>query len=322
MKFSIITPVYNSFKYMKFYFESLENQTMKDFEVILIDDCSTDDTYGRLKQYMKDSNLDIRLYKTPDNIGPGGARNMGMAKANGEWIIFIDSDDAISHNMLEKLNEIQKNVDINCIVYDSNLYNRHNDLIRSINSIYNMDEGFISVYDMIAYGIGGIRKCFKLELLQNGRFKFTNLKRGEDLIFYNEMFSHNDMVIYYTKQKLYYIHQRAGSLSRGAETYNIMIIVYDELYKRVKKEYHEALKTSSVRLLLYGGVLQMLSSGSSSKEILSFIEEYEKNFPDWYNSNGRKRLTCSKKLFLLAIKMKMIHLLRIMSIIHVFLTRR
>lgn len=102
-RFSIIIPTYNAGKYIEQCIESVLTQTFKDYELIVIDDCSTDD--GEiLKRLQKNPN--IIFDKTPRNLRSGGARNLGIQRAKGEYIIFLDSDDALYDNKtLEKINE-------------------------------------------------------------------------------------------------------------------------------------------------------------------------------------------------------------------------
>lgn len=82
-KYSVITPMYKSFNLMEKYFNSLEGQTYKDFEVVIVDDCSPNDAYDCVLAYSKTSRLDIRVFKTEKNGGPGIARNIGMENARG-----------------------------------------------------------------------------------------------------------------------------------------------------------------------------------------------------------------------------------------------
>ncbi|PWX16163.1 hypothetical protein CYK66_10230 [Clostridium perfringens] len=103
LKYSIITPMYNSFNYMKRFFESFENQTMKNFEIIIIDDCSSDGSYQKLLEFIKTIKLNIKVLKTSKNSGPGNARNMGIKAAKGEWITFVDNDDWVDKCLLEKV---------------------------------------------------------------------------------------------------------------------------------------------------------------------------------------------------------------------------
>ena len=103
MKYSIITPMHNSFQYMQRYFSHFELQTYKDFELIIVDDCSTDDSYDLLLQYMEKSDLNIKCYRLEKNMGPGVARNYALDMAKGEWVTFVDSDDWIEADMYEIL---------------------------------------------------------------------------------------------------------------------------------------------------------------------------------------------------------------------------
>ena len=91
-KYSIITPEYNSFNLMERYFDSLENQTFMDFEIVIVDDCSTDDSYEKLQEYARKSPLSITLKQSEKNFGPGNTRNIGLDNATGEWVTFIDID--------------------------------------------------------------------------------------------------------------------------------------------------------------------------------------------------------------------------------------
>ena len=98
-KISVIVPVYNVKEYIDETIKSIYNQTLKDFELILIDDGSTDGTYEMLKEYESKHN-NIKLIKQ-ENSGPSKARNVGLKEAEGEYIIFVDSDDLLPTDSFE-----------------------------------------------------------------------------------------------------------------------------------------------------------------------------------------------------------------------------
>jgi len=323
MKYSIVTPIYNSFASMQYYFETLKHIPI-DVEILLVDDCSTDNTFDQLCEYQKTSNLNIHVLRTPSNGGPGVARNVGMHHAHGDWIVFLDSDDSLQRGFFEKLDALIMERNPDCIIYDSELYDQHNRLLPKVKkSVYGKKEGFLSVTDAIAFAIPGVRKCFKRELLQNGRITFSNLRRGEDFLFYTMLFSSNpQMVIYYTEQKLYQIHQREGSLSRNTRSDNIMPAIFDYLLTNVAEEYSGAIEIASVRLYLYGGLLILLSNGTSGKAVRSYINEYEKAYPKWYGSIGMTVLGKNKVIFLVLAKCRFVPLMRVYVALHKFLTTR
>ncbi|WP_456867477.1 glycosyltransferase family 2 protein [Galbibacter sp. BG1] len=98
---SIITPVYNSSKFLKENIESVQKQTFVDYEHILIDDCSSDNSVEMIECYnQKDAR--IKLIKLSKNSGAGVARNKGIKEANGRFIAFLDSDDLWDENKLKK----------------------------------------------------------------------------------------------------------------------------------------------------------------------------------------------------------------------------
>ena len=103
VKFSIIIPVYNSEQYLEECLDSVLNQTFEDFEVICIDDGSTDDSKAILEDYAnKDSR--IKIY-SQENKGQGAARNYGMELAEGKYINFLDSDDYLTPNTLKSVHD-------------------------------------------------------------------------------------------------------------------------------------------------------------------------------------------------------------------------
>lgn len=105
MKLSIIVPVYNMAAGGKldFCMRSLVNQTMEDYEIIAVDDKSTDGSLAALRDWEKKFPQKIRVIASPENRRQGGAKNLGLAAAAGEWIGFMDSDDWAAPDMYEKL---------------------------------------------------------------------------------------------------------------------------------------------------------------------------------------------------------------------------
>lgn len=104
---SIITPVYNSKKYLKDTIESVINQDYDNWELILVDDCSTDNSNLIIKTYIKIDER-IRLISVGKNSGVANARNRGIEAANGRYIAFLDSDDLWHSNKLSRQLAIMK----------------------------------------------------------------------------------------------------------------------------------------------------------------------------------------------------------------------
>jgi glycosyltransferase involved in cell wall biosynthesis len=93
MKISIIIPTYNSLKYIEGTIRSVLNSKLVDIEIIVVDDCSTDGTYGWIRRQYPS----ILLFKNDiQSGGPNAGRNLGLSKATGEWINFLDHDDKIN----------------------------------------------------------------------------------------------------------------------------------------------------------------------------------------------------------------------------------
>lgn len=102
-RFSIISPVYNTQEYLKKFLDSVVGQSFSDFELIIVDDGSTDNSVDICCEYMqKDERIKLLKQK---NQGAGPARNYGVSVAKGEYILFFDSDDWLSDMMLERLND-------------------------------------------------------------------------------------------------------------------------------------------------------------------------------------------------------------------------
>ena len=97
---SIIIPSYNSKKFIAYTIESVLNQSYSNFELIIVDDCSTDGSLEFIENYLKDSRISI--YKTEKNSGAALARNRGIQKAKGKYLAFLDSDDIWHPLKLEK----------------------------------------------------------------------------------------------------------------------------------------------------------------------------------------------------------------------------
>ena len=107
MKLSVIVPVYNMVAgdRLSFCLDSLLNQTLPSdsYEIIAVDDCSTDRSYDVLRMYAERHPGRIVAKKTPKNLRQGGAKNLGLSVAKGDWIGFVDSDDFVASSFYETL---------------------------------------------------------------------------------------------------------------------------------------------------------------------------------------------------------------------------
>ena len=107
MRFSVVIPLYNKAPYVKKALESVFAQTFRDFELIVVDDGSTDDSLNVAKEVLDASGIYHQLIHQ-DNAGVSTARNNGVASSNGDYICFLDADDWWAPNFLERMDWLIK----------------------------------------------------------------------------------------------------------------------------------------------------------------------------------------------------------------------
>lgn len=294
-KYSIITPQFNSFELMDKYFDSLLNQTVKDFEVVIVDDCSTDGSWKKLQEYVRQCPLQITLLQAEKNSGPGNARNMGIEAAKGEWITFVDNDDWVARDFLEKIDAVIKKENVNCVIYDYYAWLDGNTSISR--SMYINKRGRKSVSDcMISVRNHTFGKFYKLSECQHVRF--PKIRRCEDVAYVCQAIAACGNA-YYLNEPLYFYRQRPTSLSNNAKMdHSDMVNAFAILEDKFLKKYPLEMKNKSVTDILYGALLMMCKSGKDNTTILNYIKEYEKKYPEWWKCEIIKYLGKPKMAFL------------------------
>lgn len=130
LKVSVILPVYNGEKYLERCMDSIVGQTLKEIEIICVDDGSSDKSFEILEGYgLKDDRIKVLCQK---NAGAGAARNAGLLKAKGEYLSFLDADDFFEPDMLERSYRKAKEQSAQVLVFGSDQYREDLDEFRQI----------------------------------------------------------------------------------------------------------------------------------------------------------------------------------------------
>lgn len=234
-KISIIVPIYNTSKYLNKCIDSIINQTEKDIEIILINDGSTDNSEEIIKEY---NDKRIRYFKKK-NSGIGSTRNMGIRKATGDYLMFIDSDDYIAYDCVEKFYNFAKDTKSDLVVSDF-----YKDVNRNFELIKIQDFESSTLKDnpnIINYiNLGPCNKIYKRELLKNIEFE-ENLKY-EDVPFLIKALKKANKISKINEGLSYYvIHSNSQTTVRDEKIFNIFDIVYIVKDILKEEEYHDAL---------------------------------------------------------------------------------
>lgn len=121
IKVSVVVPIYNVEKYLPKCIDSILNQTLKDIEIILVDDESPDNCPQMIEEYAKVDDRIVTIHQK--NKWLGGARNAGLKVAKGKYVICLDADDYIAHNFCEKLFEFSENNNCDITLFAMNIVN-------------------------------------------------------------------------------------------------------------------------------------------------------------------------------------------------------
>lgn len=175
---SVIIPVYNVEKYLKICLESVVNQTYKNLEIIIVNDGSTDNSLNIMNKYKSDKR--VKIY-SKENGGLSSARNYGIDNSHGEFISFIDSDDYISNDFIEKLYKQIKcdNSDISMCRYirEENKFT-HTYAAKKLNSEDALEK-ILYQDDQTLYSVAAWNKLYRKEIFDDIRYPYG--KYNEDM---------------------------------------------------------------------------------------------------------------------------------------------
>ena len=214
MLISVIIPVYNVEDYLHYAIESLEKQTYKNFEIILVNDGSTDDS-GKLCDEYSEKYSNVRVFHK-ENGGLSDARNFGVQKAKGEFITFLDPDDYLEVYSLELLAGIQEKY--NCDIVSTrvkatelyNVYSNHSLTEEDFENVLLMD-GDVFLEEAYYDKVATVSACGKLYRRSILKIPFPKGRIYEDLYIISEHVEKANKIVH-TPIQIYNYYKRQGSI--------------------------------------------------------------------------------------------------------------
>ena len=287
IKVSVIVPVYNVEKYLDKCLKSLVNQTLKEIEIIVVNDGTKDKSQKIIDKYVKKYPKLVKSY-IKENGGLSSARNYGLKYAKGEYIAFVDSDDYVEEDMYEKLynKAIEKDFDmVVCnlkYIYDTKDVNAYSNINKDILTKEEIKKSMINIYP------SAWNKLFNKRLFKN-KVLFKEKVWYEDVEFLYRLYPYINS-IGTVDDYLYNYVQRKGAITSTfderlfhyIDNFNGIVKFYKE--KKFFDEYQKELEYCYVRYL-YATFIKQASNFKDKKMYEKAVEEaiknVKENFPNY-----------------------------------------
>lgn len=236
IRFSVIVPVYNVEKYLNICLKSLINQTFQNFEIICVNDGSTDKSLDILNFYA-DKDVRIKIINQ-ENKGLGAARNVGVAQAQGEYLVFVDSDDWLRSDALEILDRQMRENPVDVCLFGYNEFNENvmiNVHMRILDTLKNKQ---MDVLDYMFVFVTAWSKIYNKQFWDAHQFKFQENVFFEDTLPNAQIFSKiKNLSICW--QNLYYYRLSNESITRKMFTdkkIDDLFAVYEQTFSFLQEQ--------------------------------------------------------------------------------------
>jgi len=303
IKVSVILPVFNEAKYIKATLYSIINQNFSDYEVIVIDDGSTDDTLNIVEKTFEGLSLPHQIIHQ-ENSGVSSARNKGISLARGEYIVFVDGDDYILTNHLSQL--YNEGIDFSL----TQMVKKENDILSNIH-YYEFEE--ISANDFIRMELemkipfNFVQLSYKTDIIKKHNLKFReDVTYGEDTDFAIRALSHGNSIKISNEITYYYIQHQDSLISTSKLKRFDFIPVLEDLALFFKNQNRsdlaELICTSRIPKAIFGNMNYFFYKDYDYDEVIKKMNELDL-FKKLSKFKGDKKFGLKIKLFLLNPKL-------------------
>ncbi len=312
-RISIIVPLYKAEKYIEQCLQAFSRQEFKDFEVVMIDDCSPDNSLEVAKACAKELGLNAVFVKNEQNLGPSRTRENGIKEANGEYLAFCDSDDYYSDDYLALMATASENFTKDVVFCSYNaVYSSGKSVVRDLVSKIK-DK---TKKEILAHGTDSLCALMVKKSVLNG-IEFPDIRNGEDMaiipliIALSNSFGYVDKPIYN-----YVYHENSLSKKPNADIVPVLEKSFNYVAEHIEKDYPEETEFLGIKNLLYGATLNLLKSPRCIKKARALYKSFKSRYPKWKKNKYYSFLPKYKKIYLWFLGKKMFVACRVLSSIH------
>lgn len=303
VKISVILPVFNEEKYIKATLDSIINQNFSDFEVIVVDDGSTDGTLKIVEETFKDSSIAHKIIHQ-ENRGVSSARNRGISLSCGEYIVFLDGDDYILTDHLSQLYNPDYDFSLIQLVKKEgdDLTNPH---------FYESDEittkDFIKLELEMKIPFNFVQLSYKADIIKKYDLKFReDVSYGEDTDFAMRALSYGDSIKLSNEITYYYIQREESLISTSKLKRFDYIPVLEDLAQFFKNQnlddLAELMHTSRIPRAIFGNMNYFFYNDYDFDEVIAKMNDLDL-FDKLSQFRGDKKFSLKIKLFVLNPKL-------------------
>lgn len=312
MNISIIVPVYNVEKYLEKCLESILRQSYQEYEVIIVDDGSTDGSSVIVEKYSeKYADKICCIYQK--NQGLSAARNTGLRKAKGKYILFVDSDDAIAPDMLEKLYHAAVKYDSDLVMCAFRSVDETGKEIKAVREQRMQNEipyQLKEKKEILLCQNAAWNKLYRKDVIQKYNLEFTENVWYEDIRFTKKYMLYAQNIVY-CDEVLYNYLIRQGSImnSAGSERNAEIVDAFCELAAYFKaqgvyEQFKYEVEFLAIEHIYIAALVRMVLSHNYT--LLKYIREnFIKMFPDYKRNPYISSLDRNRKMIFFLLKYKL-----------------
>lgn len=326
-KVSVIIPVYNVEKYLERCVYSVLNQTFKEFELLLVDDGSTDDS-GKISKRFAEAYPETVRYMHQSNGGSGAARNTGIRNAKGDVIVFVDSDDYIHENMLFEMYNMMEKDNLDIVICDYQRVNEYGEItdIHREHLIEGKSFKLNEEKKLLFADPSSCNKMLKKSLfIENDIYFPKKVWYAEDMRTIVKIFAVSNSIGYLSTPFYNYFTRSDSKMNTvNIERQEEVVEAVDDLLdffeqKGICEQYYEELEFLAIQHIFVYAIARIAKMDYKSILICKFRDYITDKFPNYKNNKYIKLLSKKEKLFFKLVLYKLTWVIAILTKIKQFI---
>ena len=314
MFLSVVIPCYNASAYITRCLDALSAQSFQDFDVIIVDDKSTDNSLCVINDYKAKSHLNIKVVANNENRGPAYSRLQGIKCSDSDFICFCDSDDWYDTAFLQEMVKEQVNSHADVVLCSFRLvFSSGRDSERLV--VYQKEE-LGDKHLMLVKGSDSlclmlIRRQVLLDI------PHPNLRNGEDMALIPLVFTHCRIISSVNKCLYnYYCRERSASMKPSKAMVDSLVDSFLFINMHLSSDYINEKEFIGIRNLLYGALINLFKFSNDHKIANQILSDFESDYPCWENNHYMHLLPLYKRLLLHCVKRRNWFLVKLISLAH------